>query len=569
VEFAGFPPKPPPALEGLPTEPCIQICLTKRASGDFILDAMSELNLSIASKTMYNKVHDGFLQRVVACPKYSLTPWSLDTLEKLSEHERLRKKSENLGVRPKLLKTRLEHALGIDSDGLRNDPPGNAHPDAFLNSSWPIWPVVRPDTRKVQEISGILRLVYGDRDRTGQVQENLLGVHWKSRYTSNSWQWNDQTNYKMLCEEQKTRGSNRTPLADIIARFPNLEIITLDPRPVGHAFEHVFNTYIRPSIGLKSLARAIGTNDIHLTHDPAPARFTWESKLNIDGICFNEHGEEYAVFPHLFEQLATTELEHINLHLVVPGTLRSFNSVGPFSITDKSWTSLAHRARSITLDFGAWKNYLSDIPDELIWAHWLYHMLEDTAATEHLYVQNMPYSGCCDDGVLGVCSALENVTLWSNLTTLHFVRTCAGLNERLLHLLVTHAATLENVRFQHMIIFDDGTDWFHIFRAFRGMKRLQQLALDNLGIHSHGSLETIFPDDRHMGEESVMMSWMQATDHRSFQYVVEAAILHMIYVYSEDGGRYDREVRLSARWWPTEEHLRRDYFEHLITERLK
>jgi hypothetical protein len=75
--------------------------------------------------------------------------------------------------------------------------------------------------------------------------------------------------------------------------------------------------------------------------------------LNIDGICFNEHGEEYAMFSYLFKQLATPELEHINLHLVTPGPLRSFNSVEPFTMTDKPWISLAHRVRSITLEFGA------------------------------------------------------------------------------------------------------------------------------------------------------------------------------------------------------------------------
>jgi hypothetical protein len=183
------------------------------------------------------------------------------------------KKAKTLEFGPELLDTFFKHALGLDRDGLKNDPPGNAHPGAFLNSSWPMWPVIRPDTREVQQISEIPRLVYGNRDRAGQVQENLLGVHWNSRYTSNSWQWNYQTKYKILCEEQKTRGTSRMPLADIIARFPNLETITLDPRPFGHAFEYVFNTYVRPSIGTKSLARAIGTNDIHLTHDPAPERF--------------------------------------------------------------------------------------------------------------------------------------------------------------------------------------------------------------------------------------------------------------------------------------------------------
>jgi hypothetical protein len=195
-------------------------------------------------------------------------------------------------------------------------------------------------------------------------------------------------------------------------------------------------------------------------------------------------------------------------------------------------------------------------------------MLCDTTTTEHLYVQNMPYSGCYEDGVLSVCSTLDNVKLWSNLTTLYFVRTYAGLSELLLHLLVTHVATLDDVRFQHTIIFDDGTDWFHILRAFKGMKHLRQLTLDNRGIHSHGSFGTILHDDRHMGEKSVMMSWMKAVDHRSVQYVVEAAILYMVYVYFEDGGRYDREARFSAQW-PTEEHSRRDYFENIISERLQ
>jgi hypothetical protein len=50
--------------------------------------------------------------------------------------------------------------------------------------------------------------------------------------------------------------------------------------------------------------------------------------------------------------------------------------------------------------------------------------------------------------------------------------------------------------------------------------------------------------------------------------VVEAAILYMVYVYFEDGGRYDRETRFSAQW-PTEEHSRRDYFENIISERLQ
>jgi hypothetical protein len=98
------------------------------------------------------------------------------------------KKAETLEFGPELLDTFFEHALGLDRDGLKNDPPGNAHPGAFLNSSWPIWPVIRPDTREVQQISEIPRLVYGNRDRARQVQENLLGVHWNSRYTSNSWQ---------------------------------------------------------------------------------------------------------------------------------------------------------------------------------------------------------------------------------------------------------------------------------------------------------------------------------------------------------------------------------------------
>jgi hypothetical protein len=122
------------------------------------------------------------------------------------------KKAETLEFGPELLDTFFEHALGLDRDGLKNDPPGRAHPGAFLNSSWPIWPMICPDTREVQQISGIPRLVHGNRDRAGQVQENLLGVHWNSRYTSNSWQWNYQTKYKILCEEQKTRSTSSNAL---------------------------------------------------------------------------------------------------------------------------------------------------------------------------------------------------------------------------------------------------------------------------------------------------------------------------------------------------------------------
>jgi hypothetical protein len=168
MDFPNFPPKPPPTLEGLPTELCIQICFAKDNSGDFILDATSALNLSIASKTMYSKAHDGFLQRAVALPKCSLTPWSLDTLEELSEHERMRKKVKAMEFGPELLNTRLKQVLGLDSYGLMNDPPGNAHPGAYLITSWLIWPVVRL--------------------RWGEVQQKLLSVHWNSRFMGNVWQ---------------------------------------------------------------------------------------------------------------------------------------------------------------------------------------------------------------------------------------------------------------------------------------------------------------------------------------------------------------------------------------------
>jgi hypothetical protein len=55
MEFPGFLPKPQAVLEGLSIELCIQISLATSASGDFIIDATSALNLSIANKTMYDK----------------------------------------------------------------------------------------------------------------------------------------------------------------------------------------------------------------------------------------------------------------------------------------------------------------------------------------------------------------------------------------------------------------------------------------------------------------------------------------------------------------------------------
>jgi hypothetical protein len=105
---------------------------------------------------------------------------------------------------------------------------------------------------------------------------------------------------------------------------------------------------------------------------------------------------------------------------------------------------------------------------------------------EHLYVHNILYRGCQEPGVNGLYAALPGIALWSKLTTLHFVSACVGWSGELIHLLLTHEATLEDVRFQDTIIFyQDEKDWFDILRALSGMKQLQQLTLDLLGIHSH------------------------------------------------------------------------------------
>jgi hypothetical protein len=130
-----------------------------------------------------------------------------------------------------------------------------------------------------------------------------------------------------------------------------------------------------------TLGRAFGGHYIDITHDPVPEYHLEVFKLNVDGLLFNEHREEYALFSRLFEQLAKPELEHINIHLVIPGPMCNNNTVDFFSATDKSWASLTHRVRSITLDFGAWRNSKSSESAAWVWSHWAYHMLEDSTAT--------------------------------------------------------------------------------------------------------------------------------------------------------------------------------------------
>jgi hypothetical protein len=135
-------PKPAPTLEGLPTELWTQICLAKSSTWEgeaSILDSSTLCNLARTSSALRMKTQDGFMQHVLNCPKFSLTPWSLDMMRRFSDDNRLCKYVKVLELGPELLNKHFENALGPNRNKPYTRGSVREYPDT-TNTSWPVWP---------------------------------------------------------------------------------------------------------------------------------------------------------------------------------------------------------------------------------------------------------------------------------------------------------------------------------------------------------------------------------------------------------------------------------------------
>jgi hypothetical protein len=506
MEFPDLLPKPTPSLEGLPTELCTQICLATDSSGG-ILDTTSLLNLSFTSKTMYDKAESAFLKRVLTSPKFSLTPWSLHMLAKISKDEILRRHVKVLEFGPELLNTSLEEDFQeMQRIGL-----------VSRRGSWPMWPLVQ----------------------SSEKEEVQLFVFWGSRDGHSEWVKNYQDYYKRLCIEQEKWLEHRESLAGIIARFPNLKTVRLDPRPVGPTYQQSFGTYIPLSIGTKSLGRAIGGLDMYLAHETPPKGSQWLSHLSVDGYLLTERGKELDMFPCLFKALSNNTLNHIKLDMVIPGLQLSRIRAKPFHTTDNSWLALAHQVRSITWDLNGW-NFFSDFSDALRGSSWARRMLASVQAIEHLYARNAYPLRRCAPNVLGrLCLSS---TTWTTLKTFHLFNMDSE-GDLLWLFLHLHKTTLENVHFHKVFISDTSRySWKDIFEMLKGMEHLQQLTIDELAVYRdanedwHGmDAPTISLRDVPLleAQEGQLWSLIEGFDHRSLRPMIDLATESMIYVLED------------------------------------
>jgi hypothetical protein len=122
---------------------------------------------------------------------------------------------------------------------------------------------------------------------------------------------------------------------NILVKFPNLELVKVDQRPVGQAYDILFGSFIRPGIGTKALSRRIGAHDIQMCCETNDPYLEWVSEFSLEGLALIRPKRKHDPHSILLEQLCNTDtLSHITLDLVITPIMRDANGISgliPFS----------------------------------------------------------------------------------------------------------------------------------------------------------------------------------------------------------------------------------------------
>ncbi|CAO2652286.1 Nn.00g005690.m01.CDS01 [Neocucurbitaria sp. VM-36] len=499
--------RPPPTLEGLPTELWTQICNAKTsyANGElFIIDSASLSDIRLTSRALWNKTKYTFLQRHLACPKFSLTPWSLGILRDLSENEHLRTYVKELEFGPDCLNTELDEDLRYCKDLWDVSPIGIKHPYGLKESAWPIWPVV------FKESSDYL---------TDQIP---LIVRWLFPHGYSTWAEKYGNTFRQVRDEQRDFQNNMKAvvlLNKALKKFPNLKNIRIDTRPVGPGFTEIFGTYIRPSQGTANIGRLIGAHKMNLIPDPAPSLPDRQSKFNLDGLIFTQPAADLRLIQTAFMALSSSDSKNFTVELVITAIKEEAMDRSVFDSDCEHWTLLAPRLRSITFDLAGNDLGVLETPNFLSRCT---SILKQADAVEGLYGRNISTS-YDPPGIMSVL--LTGTSKWHNLKYFRLFMS----NERgseLHKFLLHHSPTLEEVSISHVTIhLNDGVSWESIIEALKGMPCLLRVTLEHLCFENQKGLKDVYlPFQRDMSRSS---TWLKADGHENVCQMMEVASQHI------------------------------------------
>ncbi|CAN9191089.1 unnamed protein product [Alternaria alternata] len=352
-----LPKKPKAAAEGLPIELWTLICHSRSSYSDgeeFIIDFLGLSNLRLTSRALNRKIWDAFLQRHFASSKFSLMPQSLQDLKRLSEDEQLHRYVRELEFGPEILNTNLEVDLQYIKEQGEEPSTGYPHPESYIyvDSARPIWPIVKLP-RPLRE---------GVTSRDSEYGDTL----------------------KRLVERQNHFRAGTGYLREAIIKFPALNSIKINPRPVGNYYEQRFAEIIKRSRGTTPLFRELGAHELELTTDTAPYGSESILEFSLDGLLFMEYYAEINMLENLFNVLSSVDLGKFTVDLTI--TAANLLSNGKvFDISHRTWTAMAPRVRSLTFDFAMSDMKIYQVPPLLTW------IAEMSHKPAQIYKRHIPY----------------------------------------------------------------------------------------------------------------------------------------------------------------------------------
>lgn len=456
-----LPKKPKAAAEGLPIELWTLICHSRSSYSDgeeFIIDFLGLSNLRLTSRALNRKIWDAFLQRHFASSKFSLMPQSLQDLKRLSEDEQLHRYVRELEFGPEILNTNLEVDLQYIKEQGEEPSTGYPHPESYIyvDSARPIWPIVKLP-RPLRE--GV----------TSRDSESAMVVRWNKRGSYGRWLQRYGDTLKRLVERQNHFRAGTGYLREAIIKFPALNSIKINPRPVGNYYEQRFAEIIKRSRGTTPLFRELGAHELELTTDTAPYGSESILEFSLDGLLFMEYYAEINMLENLFNVLSSVDLSKFTVDLTI--TAANLLSNGKvFDISHRTWTAMAPRVRSLTFDFAMSDMKIYQVPPLLTW---IAEMVQPTRAVEHFFCRNLFFGHFVLRKVFAQSS-------WASLRTLHLFR-CKAHSRDLLGMFLRHRSTLEDVSLSCVTTTGmSATSWKNILVLMKGMDQLDRVTLDRL-----------------------------------------------------------------------------------------
>ena len=294
-------------------------------------------------------------------------------------------------------------------------------------------------------------------------------VRWNKRGSYGRWLQRYGDTLKRLVERQNHFRAGTGYLREAIIKFPALNSIKINPRPVGNYYEQRFAEIIKRSRGTTPLFRELGAHELELTTDTAPYGSESILEFSLDGLLFMEYYAEINMLENLFNVLSSVDLGKFTVDLTI--TAANLLSNGKvFDISHRTWTAMAPRVRSLTFDFAMSDMKIYQVPPLLTW---IAEMVQPTRAVEHFFCRNLFFGHFVLRKVFAQSS-------WASLRTLHLFR-CKAHSRDLLGMFLRHRSTLEDVSLSCVTTTGmSATSWKNILVLMKGMDQLDRVTLDRL-----------------------------------------------------------------------------------------